>query len=221
MIPTLFLLGFIVLAPLDSARADFDPTKTPGLVDAQKTLKDLKVDLKYSTTDNFMKRDAYGAFDRCFLQQDATTMLAEAEKKLMAMRPDLRFLALDCVRPLSVQFVMWEVVKNTPQQKYVADPNTRTGSIHNYGCAVDLTLATQDGKAVDMGTPFDFFGHKAQPRHEFSFYRKGELSPEALANRLLLREVMIRAGFFPISNEWWHFNCASNSAARKRYKKVL
>jgi len=197
-----------------------DLSKVPGLVDAAEKAADLKVELKYSTADNFIKKDVYGDLEKCYLQTVAADMLAKASTALKAMRPDLVLLAYDCVRPVSVQRQMWAVVKGTPQQGYVANPNTPTGSIHNYGCAVDLTIADQDGKPLDMGTPFDFFGQAAQPRHEFKLAAQGKLTHAQWANRLLLREVMVRAGFIPIASEWWHFNCAPNQVARKKFEKV-
>ena len=71
-----------------------------------------------------------------------------------------------------------------------------------------------------MGTKFDHFGKEAEPRHEVKMLKKGQLTSEQLANRPLLREVMIRAGFLPLANEWWHFNCATNGQTRRRYKIV-
>jgi zinc D-Ala-D-Ala dipeptidase len=204
----------------ESAPAKVDLSKVPGLVDAAGQVPSLAVELKYSTKDNFLGKDVYGDLEACYLQKDAVEMLAKAAKTLEELRPDLELLAYDCVRPVSVQRVMWTVVEGTPQQGYVANPNSKTGSIHNYGCAIDLTLATKHGKPLDMGTKFDFFGKKAQPRHELDFFRKKELSADQYANRLLLRLVMVKAGFLPIPNEWWHFNCASPAMTRKRYKKV-
>ena len=193
---------------------------TPGMVDAASKVPGLKVDLKYSTKDNFIGKDVYGEWERGYRQAEAGAMLAKAAEELKRVRPELSLLAYDCVRPVSVQKQMWDVVKGTKQQGYVANPNSKTGSMHNYGCAVDLTLADADGKAVDMGTPFDFFGAAAQPRHELSLLRQGKLTEAQVANRLLLRYVMTAAGFQPISNEWWHFNCASPGATVRKYKKV-
>ncbi len=215
------LIAAILLASLFTLPAPAqDLSKVPGLVDAATKVDGLKVELKYSTADNFLKKDVYGDLEQCYLQSVAADMLAKAAKALEAMRPDLHLLAYDCVRPVSVQRQMWAVVKGTPQQGYVANPNTKTGSIHNYGCAVDLTIADKDGKPLDMGTPFDFFGLAAQPRHEFKLLAAGKLTHAQWANRLLLREVMVRAGFIPIASEWWHFNCAPNHVARKKFKKV-
>ncbi len=192
----------------------------PGMVDASVKVPELKVELKYSTADNFIGKDVYGDMERCYLQADAAAMLAKAAAVLKRIRPELSLLAYDCVRPVSVQRQMWKVVKGTKMQGYVANPNSKTGSIHNYGCAVDLTLADSQGKPLDLGTAFDFFGKAAQPRHELSLLRAGKLTEPQVANRLLLRYVMTEAGFQPISSEWWHFNCASPSQTRRKYKKV-
>lgn len=189
----------------------------PGLVDSKKLVSRLYVDLKYATTDNFLKRNVYGDLKQCYLQQDAAQMLAKADKSLQAIDKNLHLIAYDCARPRRVQRQMWDVVKGTPQQGYVANPNRRVGSIHNYGCAIDLGLAQADGTALDMGTAFDFFGDLAQPRKEIGYYGKGKLNAKQLGNRLLLRYVMVSAGFIPISNEWWHFNCATPSETRIRY----
>ena len=215
---TLTLLSLAATA--GEKRAQMPLSEVPGLVDAQAAIPGLKVELKYSTTDNFIKTDVYGDLEQCYLQSETVDMLKKVSEHLKAMRPDLSLLAYDCVRPVSVQRQMWDVVHGTPQQRYVANPNTKTGSIHNYGCAVDLTIAGRGGKPLDMGTPFDFFGRAAQPRHELDLYRKGKLTRRQWANRLLLREIMVRVGFIPIASEWWHFNCAPAHVVRKKYKKV-
>ncbi len=216
------LVAALLTPPLLASNkgAKIDYSSVPGIEDAAEKIPGLRVELKYSTTDNFLKRDVYGDLEKCYLQKDAVRMLSAATADLKRMRPDLTLLTYDCARPSSVQRQMWEIVKGTPQQSYVANPNTKTGSIHNYGCAVDLTLATLKGKPLDLGTPFDFFGKLAQPRHEMSMLRAGKLTAEQFANRLLLRQVMIRAGFLPIASEWWHFNCAPNQVARKKYQKI-
>jgi D-alanyl-D-alanine dipeptidase len=89
---------------------------------------------------------------------------------------------------------MWEIV---PNPKYVANP--KTGSIHNRGGAVDISLVTLQGEAVDMGTDFDFFGEKASHLYQ-------DLPKNVLQNRKLLKSVMISAGFNSFDSEWWHYN---------------
>jgi D-alanyl-D-alanine dipeptidase len=71
-----------------------------------------------------------------------------------------------------------------------------------------------------MGVPFDFFGEESQPKFEIQLMAKNKLSLKSIENRLLLRYVMASAGFLPISNEWWHFNCATDSIVRERYKII-
>lgn len=204
----------------ESGRPVFDPSKHPGLVDASRIAPGLQVELKYATKDNFTKINLYGDFKTCYLVREAAEMLRKAQENLSAYNPDLSLKAYDCLRPRRVQRVMWNKVKGTPMQSYVANPYTKTASIHNYGCAVDVTLSRKDGRPLDMGTDFDFFGKASQPRHEIKSFKAGKLTGEQYANRLLLREVMVRAGFIPISNEWWHFNCAAPREVRRRYKII-
>lgn len=190
----------------------------PGLVDVQARLPGVVVDLKYASRDNFMGQDVYGGLRRCFLVAEAADKLAAAHALLQQRAPMLTFVLWDCARPRRVQRIMWDLVKDTPSRSYVANPHTKTGSIHNYGCAADMSLWDEaKGAPVDMGTPYDFFGKLAEPRHELTFLKQGKLSAEQLANRLLLREVMLRAGFLVIPNEWWHFNCFDNATVRRRY----
>ena len=206
-------LILLMAPPADSAGAG------EGLEDAQTAIPALLVDLKYSTRDNFLHEDIYGELDRCLLPGPVVAMLGRAHEELRTMRPDLRFLAYDCTRPVSKHRLLWERVKGTAKQGYVADPD-KAGSLHSRGCAIDLTLAAADGTPLDLGSTFDFFGPLAQPRQEIALLLEGKLSAEALGNRLLLRSVMVRAGFRPIISEWWHFDCDSHQGARRRFPVV-
>lgn len=110
---------------------------------------------------------------------------------------------------------MWEIVRGTDKQKYVANP--KTGSIHNYGCAVDLSIVDENGKELDMGTPFDYFGDLAQPRFEKKFLEEGKLTRTQIKNRQLLRHVMQKSGFQGILSEWWHFNGYPRKYVKEHY----
>jgi len=192
----------------------------PGLVDVGASLA-VKVELKYASTDNFMGKDVYGGLKRCFLVDDAVKMLGAALTELRRGHPTWTFIMYDCARPRRVQLIMWDAVKDTPQQGYVANPHKPPGSIHNTGCAVDLSVYDEKaGAAVDMGTPYDFFGAKAHPSKESDLWKKGELTSLQWANRLALREAMLRAGFRPLGHEWWHFDCASGGDARRKYPVI-
>jgi zinc D-Ala-D-Ala dipeptidase len=218
------MLSLVVVA-LVAAQEPAFPKGTdatlPGLVDVATVIPDARVELKYATADNFMGRDVYGGLTRCFLVDDAARMLAQARAVLQERAPGTTFVLYDCARPRRVQLVMWDLVKGTKSQGYVADPTKPPGSVHNTGCAVDMSLwDAATGKPLDMGTPYDFFGKAAEPRHEIELWKKGDLTSAQYANRLLLREVMLRAGFRVLGHEWWHFDCAEGSIARKKYPLV-
>ncbi|MCH2046820.1 MAG: hypothetical protein MK212_22080, partial [Saprospiraceae bacterium] len=86
-----------------------------------------------------------------------------------------------------------------PNPSYVANPYKGIGSIHNRGGAVDITIVEANGKELDMGTEFDFFGKKAH--QDFT-----DLPTEILENRKQLRSVMESSGFGSIRTEWWHYS---------------
>ena len=197
------------------------PDSLQGFVQIKDLIPDTRVELKYATTDNFLHENVYGDFKSCYLLPQAAQMLQKAREYLQERDPSLTFVLYDCLRPVRVQKKMWEIVKDTPQKAYVANPYTKTGSIHNYGCAVDLSLwNAKTNKPLDMGTPFDHFGPEAEPQLEMQLLKQKKISLEQLANRLLLREVMVRAGFLPLKNEWWHFNCADHNTVLKNFRKV-
>jgi D-alanyl-D-alanine dipeptidase len=182
------------------------------------TLPHVLFNLKYATSDNFMGINMYGPLKRAFLHKDAATKLRKAVEILQKERPGWSFLVFDALRPRSVQWLMWNRVKDTPQRKYVA--NAEIGSPHNYGMALDISLADEKGSELDMGTGFDSFTDLSEPQLEKKFVREGKLTPGQLENRLILRKVMTQAGFLPIAHEWWHFNALPEPEIRKKYKIV-
>lgn len=186
-----------------------------GLVDVQTVDPLLLVDLKYARNDNFMGENVYGGLRKGYLHPEPAEKLGKAHALLKERDPDLGLLLVDGVRPRSVQWRMWEFVRNTPMQPYVADP--ARGSMHNFGAAVDVTIVKAGGVRLDMGTGVDHFGVLAQPREEKRLLMKGRLTAEQVANRRLLREVMLGAGFRPLSIEWWHFDALAKDEARRRY----
>jgi D-alanyl-D-alanine dipeptidase len=113
---------------------------------------------------------------------------------------------------------MWEAVRGTELQPYVADPGR--ASLHNYGMAVDVTLADAAGEALDMGGDFDELGAIAEPRREPELLRSGRLTLEQVDRRRLLRAAMLDAGFRPLSIEWWHFEACGKETARARYTLI-
>lgn len=169
-----------------------------------KPSEQVALDMKYATRDNFMKRDIYNGFHRCFVAPLTHLRFVKACEDLKTRRPDLQFLIWDTLRPRSIQKIFFEHLAGTPFQNYVAAPYP--GSLHNFGMAMDLTLQTKNGLVLDMGTDFDDFRDLAQPKLEQEFLRSGQLSQAQFENRKLLRDVMEAQGFKVLEHEWWHFN---------------
>lgn len=155
---------------------------------------DFVYDIKYATSDNFLKAKVYDCAE-CFLRFKTVKALIKANDSFIKMGYKIKL--FDCYRPLDIQKKMWKIV---PNPSYVADPSK--GSIHNRGGAIDITLVDANGKELDMGTPFDFFGLEAG--HNYS-----NLSQEIKDNRELLKKVMIEKGFNIFDSEWWHYNLKS------------
>lgn len=183
-------------------------------------IPELIIDLKYSTEDNFFGFDAYGDLVDAYLQVECIEKLKKAYDILQKELPYYTFIIYDAARPLSVQKIMWDSIKVPEHQKfwYVADPER--GSIHNYGMAVDLTIADPEGNALDMGTEYDYFGELAFPRFTQKFLDAGKLTHEQAQNRLLLISIMERAGFTVARTEWWHFNASSLAYAKQNYQII-
>ncbi|MBI1192831.1 MAG: hypothetical protein GC205_06625 [Bacteroidetes bacterium] len=189
-----------------------------GLVNVQDMDPSIQVSLAYATPNNFLDTAIYGDLKQAFLLLEAAAMLSMAQDELSRRHPGYRLLVYDAARPIRVQQAMWDQVQGTPEARYVANP--AQGSLHNYGAAVDLTIADALGQPLDMGTPFDHFSEMSQPRHEERFRKAGKLSKTQLANRKLLREVMKYGGFQGIPNEWWHFNAFSIKQVRENYTVI-
>jgi D-alanyl-D-alanine dipeptidase len=152
----------------------------------------IPLDIRYATANNFMHRPLYPVA-KAYLRAPAAQALAAVQRDLAPQGLGIKI--YDAYRPYRVTEAMWEPIKNPD---YVADP--AKGSRHNRGAAVDLTLVKlSDGSEVAMPTAYDDFTERAA--HAFT-----ELPADVLANRALLREVMVTYGFDPLPSEWWHYD---------------
>jgi len=167
-------------------------TSGGDLVDATRLVPDAVLDIRYATADNFLGRRLYPVA-RCLLRRGVAERLARAAAHLRERGYRIRI--FDCYRPLSVQRELWRA---RPQRGFVADP--RTGSHHNRGAAVDLSLLDLAGHEVEMPTPYDAFDRRAR-----ASATRG-ISRAAIRNRAALRSAMEEAGFRANGAEWWHFD---------------
>jgi zinc D-Ala-D-Ala dipeptidase len=155
---------------------------------------DFVYDMKYATEDNFLKAKVYDCAE-CYLRLKTVQALVAANKAFI--KKGYRIKLFDCYRPLDIQKRMWKIVSNP---EYVADP--AKGSIHNRGGAVDITLVDKNGKELDMGTSFDFFGIEASHNYD-------KLTQKVKNNRILLKTIMSQNNFNALNSEWWHYNLQS------------
>ncbi|WP_269006887.1 M15 family metallopeptidase [Aquirufa antheringensis] len=216
----MLLISLSVKAQKTTCAAELSMQKQ-GLQEVTSHVPGVLVELKYATTDNFMKKDVYGCLTHAYLQKETVAMLKKAQENLEKAHPGYHLLIYDAARPLSKQWELWNTLTEYSPEKrrtYVADPKEH--SIHNYGSAIDLTVADETGKPLEMGTKYDFFGEMAYPKEEARLLKAGKLSQKAIDNRLILRKAMKSAGFMPIEYEWWHFNAFSRKVAKEKFSVI-
>jgi D-alanyl-D-alanine dipeptidase len=192
-----------------------------GLVDIQSLDSSILVDVKYASEDNFLGINLYGNLNRIYLQPDVARRLVKAQLKLKSIDSSKTLLVYDGVRPRSVQWKMWNSLRHltvAERGKFVSNP--RNGSLHNFGAAIDLTIADIKGNPLDMGAPYDHIGKIAYPSLEKIYLDSGLITTEHINNRKLLRTSMRAGGFWVIPTEWWHFNSCKRDSAWVKYKIV-
>lgn len=179
---------------------------------------EIKLDLRYASFNNISGHDLYCGSKRTFLHRDAAVKFRKAIRLLKQQYPNYHFVIFDATRPLYAQEALRAMVRGTPFSSYVSSPST--GSLHNFGLALDLSIADTSGVLVDMGTDFDSFEPCAGKQGEAKALKQGRLSEVQIENRKILRQIMVQAGFISLSSEWWHFNSVLSKEARANYKKV-
>lgn len=220
---TFVLTLFMPLATM-AQTVDFDAKmREYKLVDIQtlEGAEDIVVYLKYSEADNFVGKDMYRNLEKAYFTEDFAAKVVRAQQILRERYPEYTLLIYDAARPISVQRYMRSLVEGTPLQSFVADGSK--GGRHNYGVAVDLTIAYLDGTPLDMGAGFDDFTEAAAVKgtsdtgdaanRNMKVYtafvnglvKRGLISEAAAKNRLMLIQVMHDAGLYPYRREWWHY----------------
>jgi len=192
--------------------------KKMGLININDSLPKILIELKYSTEDNFLSRDFYGELVNAFVQPECFVKLKNAYNILQKQKPGYTFIIYDAVRSIESQQLMWDSIDVNPNIKHWYVANPARGSIHNYGMALDVSLVDENGKILDMGTEFDYFGDLAYPAKTDYFFNSGKLTKEQYDNRKLLMSVMAQAYFYVSTTEWWHYNASSIDYAKSKYE---
>lgn len=190
----LFCLILVSCALGQAAAPKEENKREADLIELVKLDKSIKLDIRYATANNFVGRAVYPEA-RAFLQRPAAEALVRVNKKLK--KEGLGLVIFDGYRPWTITKLFWDTV-SIDQRKFVADP--AKGSIHNRGCAVDLSIYDRKtGQLVPMPSGYDEFTERASPD-----YTGG--TDEERANRDQLRRLMEAEGFTVNANEWWHFD---------------
>ncbi|TNE70284.1 D-alanyl-D-alanine dipeptidase [bacterium] len=185
------IFGLILLSlSILSCSKNKTPQPTVTFVDLEQ-IDGVFLDIRYATANNFTQQVIYPDA-KAFLVKQAGDAIIQIAKELQEKGLGLKI--YDAYRPLSAQRKLWEVY---PNPEFVADP--KTGSRHNRGAAVDLTLTDLQGNELPMPTTYDEF--LPQASHSYT-----ELSDTVLTNRALLKETMMKYGFEPLESEWWHYD---------------
>ena len=180
-------------------------------VSLTEAVPDAILEIRYFSTYNFVgeRIDGYLAPTALMTREAADSLKAVSDD---VMRLGYRLKIYDAYRPQCAvdHFVRWasDVADTTMRRYFYPDVDKSRLFIEGYiaehsghtrGSTVDLTLfdmATE--KEVDMGGTFDWFGLESHPDYR-------DITEEQFANRMILRQAMLRHGFKPIDEEWWHF----------------
>lgn len=168
-----------------------------GLVDLTSLPTNFIIDLRYASKNNFAGKEFYPKIAKAYLQESTAQKLMEANEELYQL--GYRIKILDAYRPLRYQYQLREAAAeiNPSTQGYIANPET--GSHHNRGVSVDITLTDLEGRELNMPTDYDHFGKEA-------WITYNDCTEEQKNNRELLGAIMEKHGFRRISSEWWHFD---------------
>ncbi len=185
----------------------------PQFVSLNEICPDIKIQMNYSTADNFTGTIVSGyKAPIAYLAVNTAQALCEVQKEATKRGYSLKI--FDSYRPVKAVsfFQSWaKEPENNPSIKALYYPRyTRedlfklgfiaTKSSHSRGSAVDLTLwDPKSGKNLDMGSGFDYFDDIAHTNSKL-------VTRSQNANRLLLKNLMEEQGFKNFSQEWWHYS---------------
>lgn len=169
-------------------------TGVPDLVNLQQLDPTIRLDIRYATRNNFT---GVAVYDRpaAFMQRKAAAALVRVNRTLR--RCGFRLAIHDAYRPWFVTKMFWDSTPPAGKQ-FVADP--ASGSVHNRGVAVDLTLFDdRTGDLVEMPGAYDEMSARSAVNYVGGTSRQRW-------HRDLLVEVMEAEGFVANPTEWWHFD---------------
>lgn len=205
------LAAVCTMAGCANLRIDY---RRDGFVSLAEAVPDVILEIRYYSTYNFIGERIDGYEHPCaLLSKEAAAALRAASDD--AVKRGYRLKIYDAYRPQRAvaHFMRWAKDADDTRMKFCFYPNLDKAVLfeqgyiaeksgHSRGSTVDLTLFDmRNGKEVDMGGTFDWFGEESHPDY------KG-VTEKQFANRMLLRDIMTSHGFKPLDEEWWHFTLA-------------
>lgn len=196
--------------PVSDVTAGGDGERQEGFVVVQEYVPDVMTDVRYYGTYNFVGEHIDG-YDEplVILTAEAADALRRASDD--AVSRGYRLKVYDGYRPQRAvdHFCRWAETDDTSMKGYFYPDIDKADAFslgyvarqsgHSRGSTVDITLFDMSlGRDADMGGTFDFFGGLSHSDYQ-------GITDEQYANRMLLRDIMVSAGFVPITTEWWHF----------------
>lgn len=171
----------------------------------------IQKELRYFTNNNFIGQPIDGYYkDVVIVSEETARALQKAQQHFL--KDSLSLKIFDAYRPQQAvdHFVKWakdlkdtlrkqDYYPSVPKSELFAQGYIASKSGHTRGSTVDLTLVNlKTNQEVDMGSTYDFFGKVSRPYNKV-------ITEIQQKNRMLLRTVMLKNGFQPYENEWWHF----------------
>lgn len=178
----------------------------------------IRVDMKY------FQQNIVGAINKAFVRQEVADMLMKVARSLPM---GIHLKIWDAWRPRQVQLFLYQQYElalrrdypNLSEQEltdrvlmFVSSPYGEY--LHGTGGAVDVTLMDDDGNELPMGSDFDEFG----PSADINYYKnKNEIFH---ANRMILYNAMLQAGFVNYPSEWWHYDYGDRIWSQEKNEPV-
>lgn len=184
--------GLDLIDNIESYNQSISKNADMELVDLERVIPSIKLDIRYATKNNFTNEIIYTT-PKAFARKPVALALKKVLDSLAFHNLGLRI--YDAYRPYSATLKFYEVY---PDTNFVANP--KYGSRHNRGCAIDLTLIDLNtNQEIPMPSEFDDFSEKAHPDYM-------DITPEVIKNRTFLFNIMSNFGFTYYPTEWWHFD---------------
>ncbi len=195
-----------------NANAQYEPGVLPdGFVYAKDVIKNLRTDLRYYSSNNFIGEPINGYIKpKCILTKEAALALKKVQGEFE--RLGFGLLIFDAYRPQTAvnHFVRWSKDSTDTKMKEQFYPNINKKDLfkegyissksgHSRGSTIDVTIVSlRTGHILDLGGPYDLFDKRSSVAYT-------NITKNQRAIRFMLQRRMVKHGFKPYEKEWWHF----------------